>query len=844
MPGMTVTIEIVEDPARACAAMLVGPAAGGGDMVLTGGSTPKAAYQGLVKVVHNVGLDLTETTFWFGDERCVPPDDERSNYLMAKQTLFEPLGSANQPNVRRMRGELGAAEGAEAYERELDAAGPPEFDLLLLGVGPDGHIASMFPDQPSLHERSRLVVGVEQAGLEPFVPRVSMTLPALACARAVVVLATGSAKADAVAAAFGRDAGPDPQVPASMMPAAAKRLTVLARSPAAAERLMSGHRRRPRRAPRSRSRAEGPSSASRDRADRAEAARRRWSGSWRWSTRDRQEDLEAVGLGVPSVVEFETGSVVSSVNVPLADVPCARCWGSVIGVPVFVDNDATVAALAEAHDEQIRLVAHDLVMLTVGTGVGGGLVLGGRIYRGATGGAGELGHTIVGLDLAGAVPAPMGAFPQPGSLEVVAAGHALDHLAAQAAGPIRIGARPAAAPRESPCSAPTQCGGSRRRRGSPDGGDLGRAGRHRHRQCDQHVRSRGGRDRRRRGPGGRAAARAGKRVAPDTCCPGSARAPRSAWPATASGPGCSVRRCWPSTSSRGRHSAQDRHSRRRRRHDHRLRIRPRRRSTARPPAGADRALRARGARPRDRSNGPDRLSRTRRSRSGRRWSRAVPSAGSSCAARAPGSRWPPARSTASARRPSTTPTPPIRRSSTTTSTCCASAAGWSASSWRPRSSRAYLGASFSGEERHVRRLAKVAEIERSGGRGRLSAEMWLVRHGETEWSANGKHTSRTDLPLLDAGRRRAAEIADELAEHDFAVGAVQSAAPRARDLCELAGFGEAARHRARPAGMGLRRVRGADHAGDPRAAAGLVAVARRLSGRGDTGRGGARAPIG
>jgi glucokinase len=102
-----------------------------------------------------------------------------------------------------------------------------------------------------------------------------------------------------------------------------------------------------------------------------------------------------------------------------------------VGVPVFVDNDAHVAALAEAHDEGLVLVARHLVTFTVGTHVGGGLVLGGRIYRGATGAAGEFGHTILGLDLAGAVPAPMG-FPQPGSLEFVAAGHALDRIAAVA----------------------------------------------------------------------------------------------------------------------------------------------------------------------------------------------------------------------------------------------------------------------------------------------------------------------------------------------------------------------------------------------------------------------------
>jgi glucokinase len=147
----------------------------------------------------------------------------------------------------------------------------------------------------------------------------------------------------------------------------------------------------------------------------------------------RTDDLHAVGFGVPSVVEFATGRVVSSVNIPLTDVPLREVLSERIGVPAFVDNDATVAALAEAHDSDLTLSARDLVMITIGTGVGGGLVLGGRIYRGATGGAGELGHTILGLDLAGAVPTPAGAFPQPGSLEFVASGHALDRLAEEAA---------------------------------------------------------------------------------------------------------------------------------------------------------------------------------------------------------------------------------------------------------------------------------------------------------------------------------------------------------------------------------------------------------------------------
>jgi glucokinase len=146
----------------------------------------------------------------------------------------------------------------------------------------------------------------------------------------------------------------------------------------------------------------------------------------------RPPELQGVGIGVPSIVDFETGRVVSSVNVPLADIPLRRVLGDRLGVPVFVDNDATVAALAEAFDEQLRPVAQNLVMLTFGTGVGGGIVLGGRIYRGSTGGAGELGHTIVALGPETQAPATE-AFPRPGSLEAVASGQALDRLAARAA---------------------------------------------------------------------------------------------------------------------------------------------------------------------------------------------------------------------------------------------------------------------------------------------------------------------------------------------------------------------------------------------------------------------------
>jgi 6-phosphogluconolactonase len=214
---VTIRLEVREDPAAACADLLLEAARAGGQIVLAGGGTPRAAYE------RAPGDGWEGASVWFGDERCVPPDDERSNYRMVKEALLHRV----DPAVHRIAGELGQAQAADAYERELRDAGPPQFDLVLLGLGPDGHTASLFPGQPSLSERQRLVIGIEQAGLEPFVPRVTMTLPALAAARQVVFLVSGAAKADAVAAAFGPDAKPDPQVPASLLAPLADDVTVL-----------------------------------------------------------------------------------------------------------------------------------------------------------------------------------------------------------------------------------------------------------------------------------------------------------------------------------------------------------------------------------------------------------------------------------------------------------------------------------------------------------------------------------------------------------------------------------------------------------------------------------------
>ncbi len=146
----------------------------------------------------------------------------------------------------------------------------------------------------------------------------------------------------------------------------------------------------------------------------------------------RTADTTGIGVGVPSVVEFATGRVRSSVNLHMDDLDLHRVLEDRLDLPVFVDNDATVAALGEAFDDAGTAIVQNLVMFTVGTGIGGGLVLGGRVYRGATGAAGELGHTLIGLHLSDGPPAS-GEFPQRGSLESLAAGRVLDRLAGEVA---------------------------------------------------------------------------------------------------------------------------------------------------------------------------------------------------------------------------------------------------------------------------------------------------------------------------------------------------------------------------------------------------------------------------
>lgn len=193
---MSVELRVVEDPAAVCAELLIDAASEGGDIVLAGGSTPRAAYQAAA----SAGTSWARATAWFGDERCVAPDDERSNYAMAKAALLDPLGEAG-PTVMRIRGELGPTAAADDYEQDLRAAGPPPFDLLLLGLGPDGHTASLFPGSPALDaDPGRLVtLNRDPNGRNPF-DRMTLTFSGISRARLVIFTVSGASKREAMQA--------------------------------------------------------------------------------------------------------------------------------------------------------------------------------------------------------------------------------------------------------------------------------------------------------------------------------------------------------------------------------------------------------------------------------------------------------------------------------------------------------------------------------------------------------------------------------------------------------------------------------------------------------------------
>jgi 6-phosphogluconolactonase len=218
---------VVVDSAQEVAAIvsnrLAKAAQDGGNVVLTGGETPKLAYEHAAKQQ----ADWSRIEVWWGDERCVPPDDDKSNYKLAKDALLDKIDP--QPRaVHRIRGELGKEAAADAYEAEL---GNASLDLLLLGVGPDGHVASLFPNAPTLGEERRVLPA--EPGLEPFVDRVTLSVPALRSAMEIVFLLTGEDKADAARHAFVDE--PDEHTPASLVRADNGRTTAILDRAAAAQ---------------------------------------------------------------------------------------------------------------------------------------------------------------------------------------------------------------------------------------------------------------------------------------------------------------------------------------------------------------------------------------------------------------------------------------------------------------------------------------------------------------------------------------------------------------------------------------------------------------------------------
>jgi 6-phosphogluconolactonase len=183
-------------------------------VVLAGGSTPKATYEILARDYAD-RIDWSNVHVFFGDERSVPPNHEDSNYRMAREDLLDhvPVGS-----VHRMQGELSPDEAAEAYEEELRdffrSEDLPRFDLILLGIGGDGHTASLFPETSALEVHDRWVVA--NPVLKLGTTRITLTVPVINAARAVYFLVAGEGKADALAEILEDD--PDPrEYPASLI---------------------------------------------------------------------------------------------------------------------------------------------------------------------------------------------------------------------------------------------------------------------------------------------------------------------------------------------------------------------------------------------------------------------------------------------------------------------------------------------------------------------------------------------------------------------------------------------------------------------------------------------------
>jgi 6-phosphogluconolactonase len=211
-----VQLTVAADPEEAAvraATALAAVARTGGSISLAGSNTPRRAYE---LFAAEAAIDWSQVHLWFGDERCVPPDDPDSNYRMAYETLISRIDIPDR-NVHRIRGEDDPEAAAAAYAAEIDGVA---LDLALLGLGPDGHTASLFPESPALDVRDRAAVAVTASKPPP--RRITLTLPVFERAVSILVLAPGASKAEAIGAVL---RGADPRYPASLLPA--DRTTIL-----------------------------------------------------------------------------------------------------------------------------------------------------------------------------------------------------------------------------------------------------------------------------------------------------------------------------------------------------------------------------------------------------------------------------------------------------------------------------------------------------------------------------------------------------------------------------------------------------------------------------------------
>ena len=208
-------------------------------VALSGGETPGAMYRILAHQVFTQKIPWRRVHLYWGDERCVPPDSERSNYRLADESFIRHV-PIPPDNVHRMRGEDDPDQAARAYEKLLltpparpahSPASLPVLDLVLLGLGADGHTASLFPHSPALTVEDRLVVPNEAEGTGA---RLTLTVPVINAARHVVFVVTGAAKAGMVAAVLEGPRRP-PAIPAQLVAPAKGTLIWLLDEAAAAE---------------------------------------------------------------------------------------------------------------------------------------------------------------------------------------------------------------------------------------------------------------------------------------------------------------------------------------------------------------------------------------------------------------------------------------------------------------------------------------------------------------------------------------------------------------------------------------------------------------------------------